>query len=498
MILQSADVIGQTENADVCIIGAGAAGIVMAVHFARLGRSVLLCEGGGEDYEDESQELYVGETSGPLPINIDTSRLRYLGGSSNHWAGQVGPFDPIDFRARPWVPHSGWPVDEGALAPYYDAAHVECDTDGSTRFIPSEEETRQYALLEGEGPGIVNKLRRRSPPTRWAEKHRADLETDPNIRVILNATAVRIDLVENGDSVDSLAMKDTASGGDFTVKAKQYVICTGGIENARLLLQPSTYAPSGVGNTRDVVGRYFMFHPRTSDAAAVVAPQVVEKLQYYQEFESADGILQFFWSLSDAAQEDHGLLNFGFLPRATTLENLEGEFDTRDVQAVADLMDVSAGGGTEPSFFTLRYLVEQAPNPSSRVTLTDTRDRLGVIQPRVDWRMTDLDKESYQRTTRLMAEAVMLGGLGRLGVPTFYDGPDWTDATFESYHHMGGTRMGTDPAFSVVDPDCYVHGIDNLGIAGSSVFPTSGWINPTYTIVALALRLVEKMDTRLG
>jgi choline dehydrogenase-like flavoprotein len=486
---------GTRFQADVCIIGGGPAGIVLADRLSRSGSRVIVCEGGGMDFSEDSQALYAGETDGPVPFDVQSSRLRYFGGTSNHWGGQVGPFDPIDLRRRSWVPDSGWPIDSTDLTPYYDAAHIECEADGPAEFELTEQQKYQLAELEYSDHGIVNKLRRFSPPTRFAEKYRAPFGAKDEPRVLLHATVTGF-VTTDGDQHVTAAIVRTPRETTLNVQAEHFIVACGGIENPRLLLQPTRRSPNGLGNGTGMVGRYFQFHPRTRGAAFILSPGEDERFRAYRSFVSQNGKIQLLWGFTDAYQEQNRLLNGCFLPRRIELSRLEEDYEPHVIRAVRSLLRLRPETAGDLSVLSLRLLVEQVPNPESRVVLTNNRDRLGALFPRVEWRLTDLDKSSYRRSCQLLAEAIAHTDFGRLGVPNFYALNEWTEATFSSYHHMGATRMGADPRNSVVDPDCRVHTVDNLYVAGSSVFPTSSWINPTYTILALALRLADHIKSR--
>ena len=143
---------------------------------------------------------------------------------------------------------------------------------------------------------------------------------------------------------------------------------------------------------------------------------------------------------------------------------------------------------------------EQAPNPDSRVSLVEERDALGLPRIALDWRLTELDKRSLQAGHQAVALELGRTGLGRLQIEDWLtaDVTTWTPTLTGGHHHIGTTRMSEDPARGVVDGDCRVHGIANLYVAGSSVFPTSGSANPTLTVVALALRLAAHLEQRLA
>jgi choline dehydrogenase-like flavoprotein len=140
--------------------------------------------------------------------------------------------------------------------------------------------------------------------------------------------------------------------------------------------------------------------------------------------------------------------------------------------------------------------IDPAPNPASRITLSDERDALGQRRAQLDWRLDSLDKHSVNRTLEIMGAALGRAGLGRLQIVSD-DDTTWPEDIRGGWHHMGTTRMSDDPKQGVVDKHCQVHGISNLFVAGSSVFPTAGSGTPTMTLVSLALRLADRIKERM-
>jgi choline dehydrogenase-like flavoprotein len=258
---------GTTINADICLIGAGAAGITIAKELAGTKLQVCLVEGGGLQYEyPESQALYRGNSVG-VPVSLDGGRLRYFGGSTNHWGGRCAPLDAIDFQRRDWIPHSGWPIDRTDLDPYYARA---CEIAGFTSAWLSDEDTLSYLKVV---PPAINPqwlkpflwhyapAMKDSPVWKWANAYGGILKASPNIRTLLHANFAAFATAEDRRRVRSLTVA-SSSGVSATIFAKTFVLCCGGIENARLLLLGADQNGGGFGNKNDLVGRFFMQHPR--------------------------------------------------------------------------------------------------------------------------------------------------------------------------------------------------------------------------------------------
>lgn len=500
-------------EADIAIVGGGAAGIAMAREFIGGGLRVALLESGGLDYDDDTQDLYVGEVTGNPSIALDASRLRYLGGTSNHWAGYCRPLDEVDFAARPWVPHSGWPIGRASLEPYYRRAHPVLQL-ASDDYRPAEWVAQMPPVFTS--PVMRDPLRpvifQQSPPTRLGSTYRGELEQADDLAVYLWANLVEIVTDEGGARVRHLAMA-CLDGRRFTVEAGHVVLATGGVENARLLLCSNRQVPAGLGNGNDLVGRYFMDHPACPAATVLLGePSTIARAP-------ADQIIDVLCGIDPAREERERLLRFvtaiqpvpppegeeaGYVALRELTRNLRRGIWPDDLMGrlgtvLADLDGTTSGFYNRffatPELLRLRVHIEVAPNPESRVTLIGERDALGLNRVRLDWRLTELDRLSLRRNLEIVGEAFGAAGLGRLRLADWVLEEGFAIPGNGSYHHVGTTRMSDDPGTGVVDRNCRVHGMHNLFVAGSSVFPTEGFANPTLTIVALGLRLADHLKS---
>ena len=518
-------------QADVAIVGAGAAGIALAREFANQSIRVALIESGDFSHRHRTQFLYRGENVGRTNISTSFSRLRRFGGSTTRWGGQCRPLDPIDFEARPDGPSSGWPIHHADLEPYYRRAQGVCKL-GRYDYDP-----RNWHDVGG-GPLPVNsdllqtRVYQFSHPTDFGVAYRAELEGADNIDIYLNANLVDILTAEGGDSVSGLRVA-TLGGREFEVRAKHYVLAGGGIENARLLLASTAARKNGLGNDHDLVGRYFMDHPYLFPGYYQPAKTQFNKNFYVIESYAKTGSEQKMhaaFSLSERVLRDEGLngcsvyllrrprykavaayssaggrglnhlveiLRHRELPDGRIWQsfNMVGR-DFGNVCRV--LRDGIKGAFLADNVLALRVALETTPCRDSRVTLGSRKDRFGMPRVEVDWRINDTDQRGYESLLQAMRSEFPRLGLGSLVEHGEYDDDGWSRSLIGGKHHMGTTRMAENPRDGVVDPECQVHGIDNLHIAGSSVFPTGGYANPTLTIVALALRLADRLKTRLG
>jgi len=246
---------GKSSSYDVCIVGAGAAGISIARKFLGTARSVALLESGGFEYERDTHNLYAGKCSGhglsERDAYLTASRLRMLGGTTMHWTGMCRPLDPYDFQARSWIPHSGWPIEAADLQPYFDeaSANLEIEPFPLTRDDLSQPDQRVV-----ESDQFVHRRYHRSPPTRFGTRYRKELLEAKNVTLFLHANLTRLALGSSGQQVKS-ADVSTLGGKSHQVTAKVFILATGGIENARILLSNQAVLTEGLGNRHGNVGR---------------------------------------------------------------------------------------------------------------------------------------------------------------------------------------------------------------------------------------------------
>jgi choline dehydrogenase-like flavoprotein len=516
---------GALLEGDLCVVGAGAAGIAIALRFLDTGHRVLLLESGGLEFDDATQALYEGTSVGQAYYDLDICRLRFFGGTTNHWEGRCRPLDPLDFEARPWVPHSGWPIRRASLDPYYARANQLCqlgpyDYRASSWFLPGE------AVLPFDPAKVTTGLWQYSPPTRFGEVYLERLTSAANLQVVLHANLVDIETGADGAEVQALQLA-TLTGKRCRARARAYVLACGGLENPRLLLAANRQVNVGLGNQRGNVGRYFMEHPHLPGARLLASEpsgiefysydhrrprlggtEVLGHLRPDRALQTAAGLLNCDCSFVD---DSVGSSGYAALRRVwNSIRHSDRPDDLlADLGLALENFDDSVAGllgrfglreyRPDRNSFVMWSTAEQAPNPDSRVTLADATDALGLPKLRLDWRLGELDKRSLQVVHRTIAEEFGRQGLGRLRIEEWLtaDLTSWSPKMIGGNHHMGTTRMSDDPSIGVVDRDCRVHGMANLFVAGSSVFSTAGSANPTLTIVALALRLADHLEERV-
>ncbi len=484
---------------DICIVGAGAAGITLALELNKSNKKVILLESGGFEYDESTQQLNKGINIGQKYFPLKSSRLRLFGGTTGLWSGFCAPLDSIDFEERSWISDSGWPFSKEDLSTFYERAQKVLEL-GPFNYDPDYwESLLGVPKLDLNASEVYTKVWQKSPPTRMGEKYRNEIVNSENVELYTFANLTNIDLTENAKEVRQLEVK-TISGKQFNVRANCYVMACGAIQNTRQLLHANSVMKKGVGNQNDLVGRYFMEHPHV-DSAEICLAEGINMDFYYESIlsDSSFGML----ALSEQKQREKQLLNYSaqLIPTAyDSQRNWNVDMfpeNPKNVLAYTESLDRIRSERTsrrpETNFYILSTRIEQKPNSNSRVTLSHAKDKLGIPEYNLDWRLSTLDKKTILEANKVIGNELGRNGLGRLHLQDWLiDKEDlWSDNLTGGWHHMGTTRMHNNPKKGVVNENLKVHGNTNLYIAGSSVFPTSGTANPTLTIVALSIRLAD-------
>ncbi len=532
-------------EADIAIVGGGPAGLTIALELRNAGLSVLVLEAGeqkpGQGFVDAFHGQ-VAKNTGHPPLSL--YRTRALGGTSTQWGGRCIPLRPQDLEVRPYVPWSGWPISYQELAAWYPKAATYCEI-GTPEFQAGVALGSRYRPMVPSLPPdeVIDQdhLERFSSPTDFGRRYRRILAKARNIRVLVSATCNRIQRSPDGRGILGLCCA-ASPGHRFHVTARYYVLAAGALETTRLMLT------NHIGN--DLVGRFYMCHLE-GKAAIAHFPLKTPILHHYERdmngvylrrhfsipaeiqrrekitnvslrFEPPiiadpahhNAILSAMWLSRTFLKPEYGrkLDSFGYrgaesagsrallkghLHNVVSGMPLLGRFGMdwifRHVLARRKLPYVAVEGkigkGGERSF-TLDYTAEQMPTPDSRIKLSPERDAYGQPRLEVHWCASEGDVHGILQTHRLLAQRLQNHGAGRLEVDE--------EAILYGYnatggHHIGTARMADSPSQGVVDRECRVFGIENLFVAGSAVFPTSGYANPTFTLVALAVRLAQRL-----
>lgn len=490
-------------DADVCIVGSGPAGLTVARGLATRHLRVVILESGGRRPDPDAQALNDGATVGDAYAGPRLTRHRQAGGTAqvwNTWLGnEIGakyvPLDAVDFEARAWWSHSGWPFDRASLDPYYERAQALCGL-GPYRYEGKDWASPDRPLLPLQAGLLTSQVYQLGPARLFTEVYLAELRRARSTLLCLHATVVEIETDTTGRSVTQVRAA-RPPGGPLRVRARLFVLAAGGIENARLLLLSTRTRRAGLGNEFDMVGRCFMEHPRDVACGLVLADRgATELCRFYEVHGTTDGIIMGRLTFTEEARR-----RLQLPAMSVTLRPRHRMFRWPALDALRTLPrwrrrhlgDWRQGAGAGRRHFDIELLInlEQAPDVANRVTLGAGRDRLGLPTTEIHWRWRDHDRQRLSRIRELLGEELGASGIGQVVV----DAAAAPDPN--AHHHIGTTRMHHDPRHGVVDEHARVHGLSNLFVAGSSVFPTGGFANPTLTIVALAQRLADHLAGQL-
>lgn len=484
-----------TLRGQVVVIGSGIAGAEVATFLARNGREVVLIESGRDRFDPAIQDLndviFLGKRHREL--NPDSyyhqylprelrgvSRVRQFGGTSNVWTGKWKYLQPVDFEGRPWVENSGWPIDFTDLLEHYRSAAKDYG------FGDLEAEAMRPAIVTLRERMAASGLKFSSfyweeSPTRTAKRFGEEMRRSQNLRGVLGATVTELRLDDACQRVTAVKCR-SLEGREITVEGDTVVLATGALETARLLLASDQQQPSGIGNTHDLVGRFYTDHPKHHTGKlrpGSLAQQYAHELQYGPKPRFC-----ICFALDDATQQQHALLE-----HVLYLQPIYARLVGRIWQSVQGRPICRDNNGIV-SHYRVKFVTEQAPQSNSRVKLDTALDALGQRKLAVDWCFTDQDRRSMATTLELLTERFEEVGLGSF---EFGDDPPCLENMTDAAHQMGTTRMAASPESGVVDTDCRVFGTDNLYVAGSAVFPTGPSYSPTFTILALARRLGQHL-----
>lgn len=482
-----------------CIVGGGPAGINIAKEFAGLKTKVLLVESGEFENTSEQENLLDGKGSTDFVEGygngyLQHSRLRFFGGASNHWGGMCRPLDEIDFENRDGIKNIGWPFSKSMLEPYYRKAEALLKL-GSFK----ELENREYDW----GSFEASNLPLKTPifqfsALNFGEVFKEDIVNAENIDLIINANLTNIKLTSYNNHVEELVLK-ALNGNQIKVKPDLFVLACGGIENPRIMLNCNDDIENGIGNDHDLVGKYFMEHPHYPQSAQLLYAEneplddtpLYKIIDWIQDTEYAT---KRYLGLGEEVLKKEGLLNTGFDVIDTKDYDELGDENSTDL-AIKHFSDKVWNKKEAPLNLTQTLFLrgEQLPKETNRVELIDRKDQLGLKRVHLVYKVSEEEIANYQRSLEWIAKGFGKQLRGRLRLDLSFDSDMVGGA-----HHMGTTRMHNNPRKGVVNEHCQVHGIKNFYIAGSSVFPSSGFANPTLTILALSFRLVDHLKAQLN
>jgi choline dehydrogenase-like flavoprotein len=505
---------GTSLEAGFCVIGSGMGGATLAQKLAATFRDVLIVEAGCLEKATEGEEPIVAEHVG-RSFNMPLTRCFEVGGTSNQWHGVCGPLDEIDFEKREWIAGSGWPITRAQLEPYYlEAARMlgipSIGWFASEGGVPQHLTERLDDLRSDRSVVMPKLVYVCTPPVRWKKKLK-DLAQSGSLRCLLNATALEL-MVAPGECGPVTELVIASARGRYTIRAREFIVCCGGLETPRLLLNSRSSRPAGLGNDRDLVGRNLMDHPaghfckigfhkpataplysgeRIDNHARLIAGLMLQPRQQREQRLPN----HYVWvrpSVSAARIDDELMLSFLKVRgvRDLTLRQVRAILTDQDI--LYRILVHRLGMKPRYRYGDLWFMTEQLPNPNSRVRLSDTlKDRYGYPVARTDWQLSSEDLERFHAYTKVLFNAGLRSEQYKLARE---DEPDvWSRNLASAAHHLGTARMASCPEEGVLDAQLRVFGVPNLYVCDGSVFPTAGSMNPSLTIMALALRLGERL-----
>ena len=479
---------------DICVIGSGPAGISVVKKLLNSKYKIALLESGGIHPEDDYQALNEGKNSGPSFLSLDHSRMRSFGGAGLLWAGWCAPFESNEFEKKPFLHLSGWPISLKDIETYYKEAakmlgisyekFYDKKLIGETALEKNFKEFfRDKSLLK------ASVFQASSPVNRnLAEKYRIELENSNNTHVIFHSTVTDINLSNNGKDVDNVSISDL-SGNNANIKAKIFVLACGALENPRILLSSNKYYKNGIGNSQGLVGSCFMSHPGINNVGEI--HKISSDKCYDGQKKNIDYKVSF--EISPKERLKHKILR-----HSLSVKNISQSTKSKLIDKSNFFLNIKktfckiTGKKYFSNNWNLAVGLEQPPTLSNYLKLDNNIDQLGVPKINMYWnKISNIERDTVIKSVNIMAQELGLLNSGRIKLKDDLLSGKAFNVDDPINHHIGTTRMSDSPKTGVVDKNCKVFDLSNLYIAGSSVFATSSIVNPTYTIVALSLRLGE-------
>lgn len=469
----------------VCIIGTGIAGYEVARRLAmNPAYRILMLESGDQHFNPLYQQLNQQAESarktrvsqkGSFYSVENASRIRQLGGTLSVWSGKWKPLEPYDFTPKAGYEPLNWPIAFSELLPYYHRTLTDYQLAATNP---------DAFLAVTEGSVIKSTHYHQQEPALQLNDRLRELSKQANVTILYQATVSELLVTERG-TIKAARIR-RIDHKTYLAFAQVYILATGGIENARILLNTHRIAAQ-----LPAIGKYYMDHPKGMLATLPSSP-------LSRQLRPANSLAlleqRSFLGLSTRLLETFHLPNHSFAllaepPAAVSTKGSPLLLYQKSKRNVKRLACQVLGRNRLSVFFHL----EQLPSATSYVSLAPDRDVLGIPKARLHWTFTDEE----QKKLLVYLDVLNRNLQAAYGLTLHYDRQTiHIDQTGDASHHMGTTRMGSRSIDSVVDSNCQVHGIANLFVAGSSVFSTAGNANPTLTIAALAARLGDYLDRK--
>jgi choline dehydrogenase-like flavoprotein len=503
---------GTKFESEICVIGAGIAGLILARRLAGYGMQVHLLEAGGLELEERSQQLYRSEMRGAYHQGTIDGRFRTYGGSSTQWGGQLLAYPDAVFRDRPLL-GAGWPITENEVRPYYPEIFKIM---GVNELPFTDDFLQRYGTREAlRSPDVRVRLSKFAPFGRrnLAGTIGREVLASDKITVFFHANAVTVNATPAGDRIEDVTVRNYGDG-EYRFQARQFIVCAGTIETSRLLLT------SRILEKFDQVGRYFHDHFRVK--ALDLGPQsrrVFEK--YFSPYYQGSTLHSPKIEATEATMERLGLpevmahffihegeSEFGVLRQA--LVGLQrGKFSAGTLLQAPKLLTGAARMAyalkvkgrrilSSGADVTMNIETEQRPRRDSRIQISEERNAVGIPKTIVDWKVSDEEGIAVKKFAGVLDTYLKSLGMTDLA---WKPGPQddlaaWFKEGYDIYHPMGGARMGDSPETSVVDRNLRVHGMENLHVASCATYPSGGSSNPTFTLMGLSCRLADELKQK--
>ena len=516
--LRSLDGMRADVSAPICIVGGGIAGLLVARSLAKKGHRVIVIESGYNSFDDDVHALNEIDDPSQRFTRSMTGRYRGLGGSSTRWGGRMIPLTAHDTADRSYLGQAAWPIDVTKLQAYADEVqHLFSIKQGSFEDLPQAERARTAFPAKEE---TLTPRWPKCPSFRrcnLATLLRRDLMNDPNIQVWLGATVCDFKVDPERARLTTLVARNFDNK-ILQVTASDFIFACGAIETTRLLLLMNESAGARIFEACDALGRYLQDHLEAE--VADIDRQNLEltnTLFAYRLVQSTRRDLHL--ELASVAQERDSVASAYFFVNMNlddspfgALKRLahgwqQGHLDTKALLRLCRRVDLLARASywrvARKQLFlpastplSLVARIEQAPDRSNQISLSNQRDKLDLPKARIAWKPTELDERCFRSAVTNLRTYWKQAGFDRLcplRLKPFVLEPETllTSRATDCAHPSGTTRMGTDPKNSVVGPTLRCHAIPNVAVASTAVFPTAGSANPTYTLMLLALWLAD-------
>lgn len=503
----SSDEALQAIGSDVLIVGSGAAACAMATRLLASGLKVTLLETGDSLVNSDSSPFFEIDKQEPFGLSFQ------IGGATNLWSGRVAPLEDVDLTSG-----NDWPLERAELDGYYQQALelLQLKPISDVGRIPAYDGGSLAWRAFISDPAVsVKRFQWSRPAFNGQEYLKALAAKNANLSIVYNCRVLQLLPHADGDRVGAVRAA-IGDGRTIELTAPQFVLCAGGLENPRIMLN----SRQGAFLANDNIGRFFSTHPKANVGRIHLFQTVRTAGPLFSDFTSGDSSLRFGVGVRKENRRGHLNHYVQFSPRFESLglkllehaqhvvaageggDRPPSNFRRRLTTAAAVIGQVAfnvigkmgllgAGG----SILVVRGFFDQHPNAEHRVELGEARDPHGLRKGVVRWSLTEEDQKSIRDFLEDLSKLLQRHNIGKF-VPTLPPvGEPW-DVTGIHSHFMGTTRMGRSADMSVVDGDGRVHGVDNLFAAGASVFTSYGYANPVLTVMALAILTADKICQR--